>query len=95
MLDDHDDEVAFISKQHYEQDGGGGVASNAAIVDHEEIAMQLRGDEDEFDRDLYDEELTNFKAGGMIANDEDDLRILDSLPTMDQPKGLTNSFSHS
>ena len=80
MLDDHDDEVAFISKQHYEQDEGGGVASNEAIVDHEQIAMQMRGDDDEFDRDLYDEELTNFKAGGMIANDEDDLRILDSLP---------------
>ena len=23
MLDDHDNEVAFISKQHYEQEGGG------------------------------------------------------------------------
>ena len=44
--------------------------------------MQLRGgDDDDFDRDLYDEDLTNFKGvGAMINNDEDDMRILDSLP---------------
>ena len=43
--------------------------------------MQLRGGDDhDFDRDLYDEDLTNFKVGAMINNDEDDMRILDSLP---------------
>ena len=44
--------------------------------------MQLRGgDDDDFDRDIYDDdELSNFKVGAMINNDEDDLRILDSLP---------------
>ena len=59
--------------------------------------MQLRGDDDEFDRDLYDEELSSFKAVGMVTNEEDDLRILDSLPQMILPnKGLqNNSFGNS
>ena len=60
--------------------------------------MQLRGgDDDDFDRDMYDEDLSNFKVGAMINNDEDDLRILDSLPQMVQPsKGPpANSFNNS
>ena len=78
ILDEHDNEVAFISKQHYEHEEGGG---SQAVVDHEQITMQLRGgDDDDFDRDLYDEDLSNFKVGAMINNDEDDMRILDSLP---------------
>lgn len=55
--------------------------------------MQLRGDDEEFERDLYDEELTNFKVGTMVNNDEEDLRILDSLPQMVKPKTLQNSFN--
>jgi hypothetical protein len=54
--------------------------------------MQLRGDDEEFDRDLYDEDISNFKVGNIMNNDEDDLRILDSLPTAVKPKGLQNSF---
>ena len=50
--------------------------------------MQLRGDDEEFDRDMYDEDLSHFKVGNIISNDEDDLRILDSLPHMVKPKGL-------
>ena len=63
--------------------------------------MQLRGgDDDEFDRDddIYDEDLSNFKVNTMINNDEDDLRILDSLPQMvtssgkaPQPNSLASS----
>ena len=41
---------------------------------------------------MYDEELSGFKVN-MINNDEDDLRILDSLPHMVKPKGLQNSFN--
>jgi len=55
--------------------------------------MQLRGDDEEFERDLYDEELTNFKVGTMVNNDEEDLTILDSLPQMVKPKTLQNSFN--
>lgn len=76
-MDEHDQEVAFISKQHYTVDGDDG---SGAIVDHEQIDMQLKGDHDEFDRDLYDEDLSSFKVGNIMSNDEDDLRILDSLP---------------
>ena len=55
--------------------------------------MQLRGDDEEFDRDIYadvDEELGggDFKVGNIMQNDEDDLRILDSLPHMVKPKGM-------
>jgi len=50
--------------------------------------MQLRGDDEEFDRDLYDEDISNFKVGNIMNNDEDDLRILDSLPQAIKPKGL-------
>lgn len=42
---------------------------------------------------MYDEDLSNFKVGNMINNDEDDLRILDSLPNAVKPKGLINSFN--
>lgn len=62
-------------------------------MDHEQIAMQLRGDDDDFDRDIYDEDLTGFKVGSMINNDEDDMRILDSLPNAVKPKVLQNSFN--
>ena len=62
-------------------------------MDHEQIALQLRGDDEEFDRDMYDEDLAHFKVGNIISNDEDDLRILDSLPHMVKPKGLQNSFN--
>ena len=89
MLDEHDQEVAFISNQY----AGADKDSQNQIVDHEQIAMQLRGDDEEFDRDIYDEDLSNFKVGNMINNDEDDLRILDSLPQMVKPKGLQNSFN--
>ena len=53
--------------------------------------MELRGDDEEFDRD-YDEDLTDFKVGNVMNNLEDDLAILDSLPSMAKPKGLANSF---
>ena len=90
MLDEHDQEVALISKQHYQKVGD----DSNDMVDHEHIAMQLRGDDEDFDRDIiYDEDLTGFKVGGMINNDEDDLRILDSLPNAVKPKMLLNSFN--
>ena len=89
MLDEHDQEVAFISNQYQT----GETEDPNQIVDHEQIAMQLRGDDEEFERDLYDEELTNFKVGTMVNNDEEDLRILDSLPQMVKPKTLQNSFN--
>ncbi len=59
--------------------------------------MQLRGEDEEdvFDRDLYgdeEEDLGNFKVGQIMNNDEDDLRILDSLPCAVKPKNLQNSF---
>lgn len=105
ILDDHDNEVAFISKQHYEQKAGrnkyqtspGGANGVDGVVDHEQIAMQLRGDDDEFDRDIYDEDLSNFKVGAIMNNDEDDMRILDSLPQMVQPNkaAQTKSQSHT
>lgn len=94
LLDEHDREVALISKNHLgmdveeEEDGAG-----EGIIDHEQIAMQLRGDEDDFDRDMYDEDLGQFKVGSIINNDEDDLRILASLPQMHRPKNLHNSFA--
>ena len=71
--------MAFISKQHYHSNKK--ESKNSDIVDHEDIAMQLRGgdDEEEFERDLFD--------------DEDDLRILDSLPSMVKPKDLQVSVN--
>lgn len=90
ILDEHDQEVAFISKQHYQQK-----SSNSEIADHEQIGIQLRGDDEEFDRDLYadvEEDLGNFKVGNIMNNDEDDLRILDSLPHMVKPK-MQNSVN--
>ena len=38
-----------------------------------------------------EDKITN--VGNIISNDEDDLRILDSLPHMVKPKGLQNSFN--
>lgn len=71
--------MAFISKHHYQSNKK---EIKSDIVDHDQIGIQLRGDDEEFERDLYDEELSNFKVGNNMNNDEDDLRILDSLPHM-------------
>ena len=60
------------------------------MVDPDQIALQLRGDEPDFDRDLYDEDLKNFQVGE-IQNDEDDQRILDSLPPTVKPKSLNSA----
>ena len=105
-MDELDQEVAFISKMHQEKrsknknkdlDGVVGDQANP-IANHNDINVQLE-DEDQMKREIKErlfEEEQEFRDAlekGIINDDEDDMRILDSLPTSYKPRGLPQQDS--